>query len=104
MCIRDSIYTMPTRYKAYIFERLENGDSSEYKEIYNRLDSGEYTIEHIMPQKLTPAWAAELGDDAESIHDQWLHRLANLTLAASAYKDVYKRQGAIPTRTATVWT
>ena len=84
-----NIYTMPTRYKAYIFERLENGDSSEYKEIYNRLDSGEYTIEHIMPQKLTPAWAAELGDDAESIHDQWLHRLANLTLAASAYNIRY---------------
>ena len=35
-----NIYTMPARYKAYIFERLENGDSSEYKEIYNRLDSG----------------------------------------------------------------
>ena len=65
------------------------GTSSEYKEIYNRLDSGEYTIEHIMPQKLTPAWAAELGDDAESIHDQWLHRLANLTLAASAYNIRY---------------
>lgn len=80
---------MPARYKAYIFERLENGDSSEYKEIYNRLDSGEYTIEHIMPQHLTPAWASELGDDAENIHDQWLHRLANLTLAASSYNIRY---------------
>lgn len=26
-----------------------------------RLDSGEYTIEHICPQKLPPAWSAELG-------------------------------------------
>ena len=67
-----NIYTMPARYKAYIFERIENGDSSEYKEIYNRLDSGEYTIEHIMPQHLTPAWASELGDDAENIQHSLL--------------------------------
>ena len=73
---------MPPRYKAYLFERLENGDSSEYKEIYGRLDSGEYTIEHIMPQKLTPVWISELKDDAETIHSDWLHRLANLTLTA----------------------
>lgn len=77
-----NIYAMPPRYKAYIFERLENGDSNEYKEIYSRLDSGEYTIEHIMPQKLTPAWISELKDDAELIHAEWLHQLANLTLTA----------------------
>lgn len=77
-----NIYAMPPRYKAYLFERLENGDSSEYKEIYGRLDENEYTIEHIMPQKLTPAWISELKDDAEAIHAEWLHRLANLTLTA----------------------
>ena len=77
-----NIYTMPPRYKAYLFERLENGDSSEYKEIYGRLDENEYTIEHIMPQKLTPAWISELKDDAEAIHAEWLHRLANLTVTA----------------------
>ena len=77
-----NIYAMPPRYKAYLFERLENGDSSEYKEIYGRLDSNEYTIEHIMPQKLTPAWISELKEDAEEIHTEWLHRLANLTLTA----------------------
>lgn len=77
-----NIYAMPPRYKAYLFERLENGDSSEYKEIYGRLDSNEYTIEHIMPQKLTPAWTSELGEEAETIHSEWLHRLANLTLTA----------------------
>lgn len=77
-----NIYAMPPRYKAYLFERLENGDSNEYKDIYGRLDSGEYTIEHIMPQKLTPAWTSELGQDAENIHGEWLHTLANLTLTA----------------------
>lgn len=79
---KKNIYAMLPRYKAYLFERFENGDSSEYKEIYGRLDSGEYTIEHIMPQKLTPAWISELGEDAEKIHSEWLHCLANLTLTA----------------------
>ena len=82
-CLRTkNIYAMLPRYKAYLFERLENGDSNEYKDVYGRLDSGEYTIEHIMPQKLTPAWTSELGQDAENIHGEWLHTLANLTLTA----------------------
>jgi len=38
------------------------------------------TIEHIMPQKLTGAWRADLGDGAEEIHGEWRNRLANLTL------------------------
>ena len=82
-CLRTkNIYAMLPRYKAYLFERLENGDSNEYKDVYGRLDSGEYTIEHIMPQKLTPAWTSELGVDAEIVHGEWLHTLANLTLTA----------------------
>lgn len=82
-CLRSkNIYAMLPRYKAYLFERLENGDSNEYKDVYGRLDSGEYTIEHIMPQKLTPAWTSVLGQDAENIHGEWLHTLANLTLTA----------------------
>jgi hypothetical protein len=35
-----------------------------------------------MPQHLTPIWQKELGDDFEQIHEQWLHRIANLTLTA----------------------
>lgn len=77
-----NIFAMLPRYKAYLFERLENGDSIEYKEIYGRLDKNEYTIEHIMPQKLTPAWINDLKDDGETVHAEWLHRLANLTLTA----------------------
>lgn len=85
-----NIYLMPPRYRSYILERLENGDSKEYKEIYKRLESGEYSIEHIMPQKLTPAWIADLGaDQAEQIHSEWLHRIANLTISASEYNSHY---------------
>lgn len=77
-----NIYSMPPRYRAYLFERLENEDSKEYKDIYARIDSGDYTVEHIMPQKLSAKWHEELGNDASVIHEMWLHRLGNLTLTA----------------------
>lgn len=85
--LQKNIYKMLPRYKAYLFERLENGDSLEYKAIYDRIDRSDYTIEHIIPQTLTPDWQEELGEEYERIHDTWLHRLANLTL--SAYNTKY---------------
>ncbi|OQW62436.1 MAG: hypothetical protein BVN28_05245 [Nitrospira sp. ST-bin4] len=39
-------------------------------------------VEHVMPQTLNPAWLEALGDDAEGIHTDWLHRPGNLTLSA----------------------
>lgn len=74
------VYQMRGRYKAYLFERFENHGTVETKDVYTHLDNGEYSIEHIMPQHLTPVWAEELGPNAQEIHETWLHRLANLTL------------------------
>ena len=71
---------MRGRYKAYLFERFENYGTVETKDVYSHLDNNEYTIEHIMPQHLTPAWRECLGSDYAEIHETWLHRLANLTL------------------------
>lgn len=76
------IYQMNTKNKIYIFERLENAGTIEDKDIYRHCDNGTYSIEHIMPQHLTPAWTEALGEDHEEIHEVWLHRLANLTLTA----------------------
>lgn len=39
-------------------------------------------IEHILPQTLSDEWADALGDEAERIHAEWLHRPGNLTLSA----------------------
>lgn len=75
-----AVYQMRGKYKAYLFERLENYGTIEAKDVYTHLDNSVYTIEHIMPQHLTPAWVEALGPDAEEIHTTWLHRLANLTL------------------------
>ena len=74
------VYKMHSKHKVYIFERLENHGTVEDKDIYHHVDEGVYSIEHVMPQHLTPAWTKELGEDYEVIHETWLHRLANLTL------------------------
>ena len=76
------IYMMNSKNKVYILERLENYGTDEDKDIYSHCDEGTYSIEHIMPQHLTPAWISDLGDDYEQIHELWLHRIANLTLTA----------------------
>ena len=76
------IYMMNIKNKAYIMERFENFDIDEDKEIYAHLDDGTYSIEHVMPQHLSPPWVDALGEDYEEIHEEWLHRLGNLTLTA----------------------
>ena len=76
------VYLMNSKNKLYILERLENYGTKEDKEVYAHIDSGDYTVEHIMPQHLTPMWKKDLGNDYEVIHEEWLHRIANLTLTA----------------------
>lgn len=76
------IYSMNAKNKMYILERLENFGTTEDKDVYRHFDDGNYSIEHIMPQTLTPSWAESLGEDYERIHEVWLHRMANLTLTA----------------------
>lgn len=76
------VYQMNSKNKIYILERLENFSTAEDKDVYGHFDDGIYSIEHIMPQHLTPAWVKSLGDDYEQIHETWLHRIANLTLTA----------------------
>ncbi len=60
--------------RKYFFERLENFDRKE------RVYTHEYTIEHIMPQKLTEEWEKDLGENFKEIHNKYLHTIGNLTL------------------------
>lgn len=76
------VFQMNRKNKLYILERIENFGTLEDKDIYGHCEDGTYTIEHIMPQTLSPVWKKELGEDYESIHKTWLHRIANLTLTA----------------------
>ena len=73
------------RSRGYCLRRLENYQRKERVFIDN------YTVEHIMPQNenLSDEWKAELGEDWEHIHEQYLHTLGNLTLTGynSEYSD-----------------
>lgn len=46
------------------------------------------TLEHIMPQTLSPEWIMSLGTDYESIHSNYLGNLGNLTL--TGYNSEYQ--------------
>ncbi len=70
--------------KEYFFERLENFDRKE--RVYTR----EYTIEHIMPQKLEEEWEKDLGENFQAIHDKYLHTIGNLTL--TGYNSTYSNK------------
>lgn len=58
-----------------ILERLES--RAAHRE---PVPSDKLTVEHVMPQTLTDAWRAHLGDDADAVYEQLLHTLGNLTL------------------------
>jgi len=76
------IYLMHAKNKKYLLERYENWGTKEVKDVWELINNGTYTIEHIMPQTLQNEWKESLGEDYESIHEEWVHRLANLTLTA----------------------
>ena len=84
------IFSMKNKNKIYILERLENFGTDEDKDVYKHCDEGTYSIEHIMPQSLTPHWMQHLGPNYKDIHNVWLHRIANLTL--TAYNQKYSNR------------
>lgn len=79
---RRQVYRIPTSYRNFLFERMENGDNVEgkWENIVPHMKDGSYTIEHIMPQTLNAQWREALGVQAEDIHENLLHSFGNLTL------------------------
>ncbi|MGI5831585.1 MAG: DUF262 domain-containing protein [Thermoguttaceae bacterium] len=90
------VYLMHPKNRVYILERFENFGTKEDKDIYHHIEDGTYSIEHIMPRNLSPAWIESLGEEYERIHETWLHRLANLTL--TAYNSKYSNSGFVEKR------
>ncbi len=70
--ITKDIYNFSKR--DYLLRKLENFQRKEPINIAN------YTIEHVMPQKLNSEWEQELGEDFKKVHELWLHKIGNLTL------------------------
>ncbi|GAA8125098.1 DUF262 and DUF1524 domain-containing protein [Helicobacter pylori] len=65
----------------YFLERLESFDTKE------PVNTKKCTIEHTMPQTLTPEWQRDLGENFEAIHEKYLHTIGNLTL--TGYNNKY---------------
>jgi hypothetical protein len=63
------------KYKLFVLGRLEN--SLHPKEPINFKG---LTIEHVMPQRLSPAWMSDLGQSAQETHTRLVGALGNLTL------------------------
>lgn len=95
------IYRIPSSYRCFLFERMENENSPEANDtIVAKMQSGEFTIEHIMPQTLTPQWKLELGENWEDIYNTYLHTFGNLTLTGfnvsySNHSFMEKKEGYI---------
>ena len=85
----DFLYALDTRdfyrignRKYYLYDRLENGRSNERVSVVAGLENGDFSVEHIMPQTLSAEWKKAMGSDWERIHEEWIHKMANLTLTA----------------------
>jgi len=74
-----NVYQTQSRNKLHLLERLENFDNRE-SDIQRLIEDGILTIEHIMPQTLTPEWVSSLWEDAKNIQEKYLHTIWNITL------------------------
>lgn len=61
-------------YHKYVLSKLEN-----YAHSKERFSPLSLTVEHIMPRKLTPEWERDLGKGYAEVHENYLHKLGNLT-------------------------
>jgi predicted transport protein len=63
--------------KEYALSKLENHHHKK-----ESIDITEYTIEHIMPQNknLSAEWQDELGQEWQRVHQEYMHRIGNLTI------------------------
>lgn len=89
-----ALYTAPPKEaQSYLLARLESRNAKEgesHRDVLEKIAGGQYSVEHIMPRKLTPEWAMELGNDAEKKHEKLLHTIGNITL--TAYNAAYSNR------------
>lgn len=81
--------TYANRHLNYILSCIEDSIQPGESRLLSQIRNGDIklSIEHIIPQTLTPAWKRALGDNAETVHETWLNRLSNLTL--TGYNSTY---------------
>lgn len=83
-------YKINSQFRTYLFERLENHDHAEKLNIFEGINHKIYSVEHIMPQKLTPEWAEMLGPNNREVYKNYIHSIGNLTL--TGYNSKYSNK------------
>jgi len=74
------IYNFQSKNKLYLLENLENYNNNEIVNLERMIDEWKLSIEHIMPQTLTPRRKEELWQDFEKVYEKYLHTIWNITL------------------------
>ena len=75
------VYTIKSKNRTYLLERLENFENKEPVIIEGNTD---ITIEHIFPQNPDPKWKVDLGtDELNFIKETYLNTIGNLTLSGN---------------------
>jgi uncharacterized protein with ParB-like and HNH nuclease domain len=85
-------YYQRNSFLIYVLTAAEESSKEAVHTLYQISDGKlKLSIEHVMPQTLASKdWQAMLGDDFESIHRDYLHTLANLTL--TGYNSEYSNR------------
>ncbi len=68
-----------------VLETMCNHQQKEKVTIDNTI-----TIEHVMPQKLTPEWEKDLGDNWKDVRERCVHTIGNITL--TGYSSEHKNK------------
>lgn len=74
------VYSWKSKNKFYLLEQLENYDNNEKVDIENLINDKKLSVEHIMPQTLSPSWKSALGDNYSQIYEKYIGTIGNLTL------------------------
>lgn len=83
-----NFYQMKLPRVQYTLERLEQPDNNDehvanvWAGFERSYDGIQFTVEHIMPQKLNNEWIEDLGENYEEIYNKWVDKIANLTITA----------------------
>jgi uncharacterized protein with ParB-like and HNH nuclease domain len=78
--VTKDIYNFKNKNKLFLLEQLENYENKERVDVENLVSTNELTIEHIMPQTLSPTWRESLGANHAQIKEQYLNTIGNITL------------------------
>lgn len=88
-------------YKKYILSLIEE----KWTKSRPDMEDGFLQVEHIMPRTLSDVWKAELGENAETVHEELLDNIGNLTLirhnqelgnkSFAEKKEVYKNNAGL---------